>query len=176
MSTSPSCWLALVNERPADCLAAASVRDADGGSEEATACYLAVWRAEDAPVPGALRADPGAFDPEGEEAWVSLILPPAVMRPAFDDLAVQQARRALLAGPPPSAVTTLLADDSHFAGSLTVRRGEDAHALLRDDPFARVLPARVLRCEAGLLADRAAPPGPTIERHGSAVPWPGGRF
>jgi hypothetical protein len=166
-----------MGERPADCLAAAGVWDADGGDEEVAAVgFVAVWECEDAPVAGALRADPGAFAADGDAAYVSLVLPPAGMRPAFDDLAVQQARRALLAGPPPAAITTLLADDSHFAGSLTARRGQDAVALLRDDPFARVLPARLLRCGAGLLADRAPPPGPTIERHGSAVPWPGGRF
>ncbi len=149
----------------------------DGGNEEGVDVgFLAVWESEEPPVKGALRADPGAFDASGSEAWVSLVLPAAAMRPAFDDLAVQQARRALLAGPPPAAITTLLADNSHFAGSLTVRRGEDAASLLRDDPFARVLPARLLHCGAGLLADRAPPPGPTIERHGSAVPWPSGRF
>lgn len=174
---STSCWLALVGERPRECFASAAVRAADLGDEGVEEVgFLAVWRGEDPPVDGALRADPGAFSVEGAEAWVSLLLPVASMRPAFDDLAVQQARRALLAGPPPGAVTTLLADDSHFAGVLTARRGEDAAALLRDDPFARVLPARLLRCGAGLLADRAPPPGPTIERHGSAVPWPGGRF
>ena len=77
---------------------------------------------------------------------------------------------------PADAVTTLLLDASHFAGSLTVRRGPGAAALLRDDPFARNWPAQVLEVGPGLLGVVAPPPGPTIERHGSAVPWPGGRF
>lgn len=173
---SSSCWLALVQERPADCFACAALTSNNGSDEEVDAWFLAVWDSEDAPVDGALRADPGAFAVDGEAAWISLVLPVQDMRPAFDDTTVQQARRVLLAGPPPAVVTTLLADNSHFAGSLTARRGRDALSLLRDDPFARVLPARLLHCAPGLLANRAPPPGPTIERHGSAVPWPGGRF
>jgi hypothetical protein len=125
---------------------------------------------------GDLRADPRIFDAHGEPAWVSVIVVPEALRPPFDDLAVQQARRRVLAGPPPDAVSTLLADDSRFAGALTVRRGDEARALLADDPFARIHPARIVHVEAGIFGTAPAPTGPTIERHGSARPWPWDRF
>jgi hypothetical protein len=126
---------------------------------------------------GDLRADPRIFDPAGEAAWVSLIVVPEPLRPPFDDPVVQQARRAVLAQTPaPDAVSTLLADDSRFAGAVTVRRGPGAHELLRDDPFARVHPARIVEVPAGVFGSAPAPTGPTIERHGSARPWPWDRF
>ena len=88
---------------------------------------------------------------------------------AFDDLAVQHARREVLrSAVPPDAVSTLLVDDSHFAGSITVRRGREVD----DDPFARVEPGRVLRVAAGIVGAFPLPVGPVIERHGSAQPWP----
>jgi hypothetical protein len=37
-------------------------------------------------------------------------------------------------------------------------------------------PARILRVEAGLLSVVTAPVGPTIERYGSAQPWPWDRY
>jgi hypothetical protein len=125
---------------------------------------------------GDLRADPRIFDPDGDAAWVSLIVVPEPLRPPFDDPVVQQARRRVLAGPAPDAVSTLLADDSRFAGAVTVRRGADAQALLHDDPFARVHPARIVRVEPGVFGVAPPPTGPTIERHGSARPWPWDRF
>ena len=103
------------------------------------------------------------------------MLPPEGHRLPFDDLAVQQARRDLLAGEPFDAVTTLLRDDSHYEGSLLVARGLDA-ARLGDDPFARLFPARVLHVGAGVLGRMPWPAGPVIERHGSAQPWPADRF
>jgi hypothetical protein len=84
---------------------------------------------------------------------------------------VQQARRAVLAGPPAEAVSTLLSDASHFEGAITVMHGCPV-----DDPFARVFPARVLRVEAGVVGPVAPPCGPTIERYGSSEPWPWDRF
>jgi hypothetical protein len=125
---------------------------------------------------GDLRADPRIFDPGGEAAWVSLIVVPEPRRPPFDDLAVQQARRRVLAERPPDAVSTLLGDDSRFAGAVTVRRGDDARELLRDDPFARIHPAQIVFVEAGVFGVAPPPSGPTIERHGSARPWPWDRF
>ncbi len=47
---------------------------------------------------------------------------------------------------------------------------------LPDDPFARVFRARIFRVEAGLFGRMRAPCGPTIERYGSAQPWPWDRF
>jgi hypothetical protein len=125
---------------------------------------------------GDLRADPRIFDPAGAPAWVSLIVVPEPLRPPFDDLAVQQARRRVLAEQPPDAVSTLLGDDSRFAGAITVRRGPGARELLADDPFARIHPARIVAVQAGVFGTVPAPSGPTIERHGSARPWPWDRF
>ena len=85
------------------------------------------------------------------------MLPPAGVRLAFDDVAVQHARRELLAGEPFDAVSTLLTDDSHFEGSILVARGADTRRLV-DDPFARVFRARVLDVGAGLLAASPGPP------------------
>jgi hypothetical protein len=125
---------------------------------------------------GGLRADPRIFDTAGEPAWVSLIIVPEALRPPFDDLAVQEARRRVLAGPAPDAVSTLLADDSRFAGAITIRRGASARELLSDDPFARIHPARIVEVGAGIFGTAPPPTGPTIERHGSARPWPWDRF
>jgi hypothetical protein len=47
---------------------------------------------------------------------------------------------------------------------------------LRDDPFARIFPARVLTVGAGLFGAVAPPAGPTIERYGSTEPCPWDRF
>jgi hypothetical protein len=161
-------WLALVDARPADALAAAAAHD-EGG---AFAGYLAAWSS---PRPQALRAWAAIVDPEGEAALVSLVLPPAGVRLAFDDLAVQQARRQVLAGRPADACSTLLVDDSRFAGALTAWRGVPP-AAVPDDPFARIFPARVLHVGSGVIGRSPAPCGPTIERYGSASPWPGDRF
>jgi hypothetical protein len=156
-------WLALVAERPGD---------ADLAAPAGHAGWLAAWRRQGKPVREALQVDERLLDAAGEPAEVSLVLPPRALRPRFDDVAVQQARRAVLAGLPPDGVSTLMADDSHFAGSITVRRGECARRLLRDDPFARVHPNRVLAVGAGIFGRAPSPAGPVIERHGSAHPWP----
>jgi len=166
-----SAWLALVESEPAGATAAARATAADG----APAGWLAGWLREDEPTPGALRADPRVLDPGGAPALVSLVLAPPGVRLLFDDLAVQQARRHVLARPPFDAVTTLLRDASHFAGAITVARGLDERRL-GDAPFARLFPARVLRVEAGVLGRVMPPVGPAIERYGSARPWPSGGF
>jgi hypothetical protein len=97
------------------------------------------------------------------------------VRLAFDDLAVQQARRRVLAEPPQDAVSTLMRDASHFEGAITVARGAGV-SRLADDPFARIFPARILRVGAGVLGAITGPAGPVIERYGSANPWPWDRF
>jgi hypothetical protein len=162
------CWLALVPQRPADADAAAPARDAATG---APAGWLAAWRRRARPDRRALRADARVVDPRGPACAVSLVLAPGGVRVPFDDLAVQQARRRILAGPPPDAVTTLLRDASHFEGSLLVARGPRA-GLLDADPFARLFPARRLEVDGGVLGTMLPPAGPTIERYGSANPWP----
>ncbi|MGI8624563.1 MAG: hypothetical protein ACR2NB_14030, partial [Solirubrobacteraceae bacterium] len=134
---------------------------------------LAVWPGDggDPPAPGALRADARIADPDGASCEVSLVLVPDGVRIPMDDLAVQQARRAILAGRPFDAVSVLLSDASRFEGSLVAARGEQI-GRLADDPFARRLPARRLRVAAGVLGTVPPPAGPTIERYGSANPWP----
>ena len=122
----------------------------------------------------ARRVDARIVDAEGAPARISLVLPPAGVRLAFDDLAIQQARRELLLGEPFDAVTTLLSDDSHFEGSLLVARGQSGRPT--DNPFARVFGARILQVGAGLLGRVPWPAGPVIERYGSAQPWPADRF
>ncbi len=164
------CWLDLLEARPESATLVAAVHDADGHP----AGWLAAWRRRARPTRGARRVDDRIADPDGDPAWISLVRPTAGVRLPFDDLAVQQARRRVLAEPPPDALSTLLSDASHFEGAITVRRGDEL--LLSDDPFARVFPARILRVDAGLLGRVAPPCGPTIERYGSAEPWPWDRY
>lgn len=160
-------WVALVPARPADAWAAAEARE--GG-------WLAAWRQRAKPVREALLAHPAAFDPAGAPAWVSLVLVPEDRDLITDDPAVQRARQLVLADPePPAAVTMLPRGPSLLAGALTARRGADARARLADDPFARLVPARVLELGPGLIGAPAPPVGPVIERYGG-VPWPGERF
>ena len=164
-------WLALVAERPEDASAAAPVQERDGTPSG----FLAIWARRAKPLPAARRIDARLLDREGAEAWISLVRPPPGVRLLFDDLAVQHARRAVLAALPLDAVTTLLSDASHLEGSLTVARGDDV-ARLAHDPFARIFPARLLRVGAGVVGRLPAPAGPVIERYGSAQPWPQDRF
>jgi hypothetical protein len=164
-------WFDHVERRPAGAELSARAFAADG----TPAGWLAAWSRRAKPSRSARRIDARILDPGGAAAWVSLVRPPEGVRWPFDDPAVQQARRGVLAGVPPDAVSTLLSDASHFEGAITVARG-DGVARLGDDPFARVFPARLLRIEAGLFGTVALPCGPTIERYGSAEPWPWDRY
>ena len=165
------CWLDLVDEPEGSPLASARAFASDGSP----AGWLAAWSRGRRPTRSARRADARIVDPEGAAAWISYVRPADGIRLPFDDMAVQQARRAVLAHRPMDGVTTLLTDASHFEGALTVARGPRA-SRLPDDPFARVFAARILRVEAGVLGAMPAPAGPTIERYGSANPWPWDRF
>jgi hypothetical protein len=165
------CWLAPSAEPDPRATASAAAFAPDG----TPAGWLLAWRRRGPPSTAARRVDDRIVDPAGDGAWVSLVLPPDGVRLPFDDLAVQQARRAVLAGEPMDAVTTLLSDASHFEGALTVARGARV-GRLADDPFARVFPQRILRVSPGLLGTVPPPCGPTIERYGSANPWPWDRF
>jgi len=166
------CWLALVDGLAEGAHACARASTVDG-TEAGT---LAAWRQQAKPVRNALRVDERLIDPRGAPAWISLVLAPAGVRLPFDDLAVQQARRNVLSRPPLDAVSTLLRDDSHFEGAISVVRSEDSGRWLRDDPFARIFPAMLLTIDAGILGSVAPPAGPTIERYGSGNPWPWDRF
>jgi hypothetical protein len=165
------CWLALVPDPASGTFAQAQVRDADGRA----AGWLAAWRQRAKPVRSARRVDDRIVDPGGAPALISLVLPPGGTRLAFDDLAVQHARRRVLTELPQDAVSTLMRDASRFEGSITVARGSGV-TRLADDPFARIFPARILRVGPGVLGVTAAPAGPPIERYGSANPWPWDRF
>jgi hypothetical protein len=156
------CWFAALDAPSDDATAQAAI--AGGG-------WLAAWRRHSKPVRHARRIDARIIDPDGQPATVSLVLPPDGVRLPFDDLSVQQARRAVLAGPQVDAVSTLLSDASHFEGAVTVMRSR-----VVDDPFARVFPARLLQVDAGLFGRVPPPCGPTIERYGSAQPWPWDRY
>lgn len=164
-------WLALVSDPPEHATAAAAVTELDG----TPAGHLAIWARRAKPSREARRVDDRLLDASGAAAHVSLVRPPRGVRLLFDDLAVQQARRDVLAARPFDAVTTLLSDASHFEGSLTVARGADV-ARLADDPFARIFPARILLVAAGVVGSIPSPAGPVIERYGSAQPWPSDRF
>lgn len=166
------CWLALI-EGPAEgahaCANASTLDGKDAGT-------LAAWRQKAKPVRNALRVDERLIDPTGAPAWISLVLAPAGVRLPFDDLAVQQARRLVLSRQPLAAVSTLLRDDSHFEGAITIARSPDDERCLREDPFARIFPCTLLAVEAGILGAVPAPTGPTIERYGSGNPWPWDSF
>ncbi|MCA1688951.1 MAG: hypothetical protein LC720_00395 [Actinobacteria bacterium] len=166
-------WLALVAAAPDDAEVFAPAFEPDGE----LAGYLAAWggAGRAAPRAGALRVCRRLVDPAGAPALVSLVLAPPGRRLAFDDTAIAQARRAVLAGRPARAVSTLLSDDSRFEGAITAWSLEPAGAP-RDDPFARIFPARLLRVGPGLIGCPPPPCGPTIERYGSAAPWPWDRF
>jgi hypothetical protein len=166
------CWLALVEGDVAGADAAALASTLDGRP----AGTLAAWRRRAKPVRDALRVDERLIDPDGAPAWISLVLPPLGVRLAFDDLAVQQARRLVLLHPFAGAISTLLRDDSHFEGAVTVARSATEKHRLPEDPFARIFPATVLAVGAGILGSVAPPTGPTIERYGSGNPWPWDRF
>jgi hypothetical protein len=165
------CWLHLVDAPEGEPVACARAFASDGSP----AGWLAAWRRGRRPSRGARRIDARLIDPAGAAAWISYVRPPEGVRLPFDDMAVQQARRAVIAGLPMDGVTTLLTDASHFEGALTVARGAHVDRLV-DDPFARLFPPRILRVEAGVLGTMPAPVGPTIERYGSANPWPWDRF
>jgi len=155
--------------------------DVDGALASASATradsrplgVLAAWPSGRKPVASAVRMDARLVDPAGEPAAVSLVLLPRDRSPLFDDPAVSGALRAVLAGPPPDGVSTLVRDSSHFAGAVTVRRSRPE--ALRDDPFARLAPALLLRVGAGLFGRTPPVPGPVIQRY-SGKPWPAAEF
>ncbi len=165
-------WLARLDTAPEGADAVGELRTPDG----APAGVLAVWVRDERPVPGARRVDERVIDPDGEAGWLSLSILPEGIWPLFDDPGVQHARRRVLAELPADLVSTLLADDSHYTGALTLRRGEDAPRLLRDEPFTQLGGSELLQLGPGLLGRVPAPTGPTIERHGSAQPWPWDHF
>ena len=164
------CWFAVVDpEKASGALASAAASELDGRP----AGVLAAWPAGRKPVPHAVRMDARVVDPDGAAAWVSLVEVAADRAPLFDDPAVSGAMRAVLSGRRLDAVTTLVRDSSRFAGSLSVSRTD--LGVLRDDPFGRIRPARLLRVESGLLGTVPPPPGPVTQRY-AGQPWPAAGF
>jgi hypothetical protein len=163
------CWfdhLAADGPEVEGTLASATARDLDGHP----AGLLAAWPRGRKPTRTATRMDVRIIDPAGPPAWVSLVLVAPEVAPLFDDPAVSQAMRAVLAGPPFAAVSTLVRDAVHFAGAVTVHHGERPDRLA-DDPFARLHPARILRLGPGMFGRVRPPPGPVVQRY-AGKPWP----
>lgn len=151
-------WLALLDTSPAE----VDLRAPAGAG------VLAGWRAaRRRPHPEARRVDPRLLDPGGAAAWVSLLWPDHDMLPLFDDPAVVQARRNALRGIAPRAMSTLVIDSTHFAGSLWV---VDDPGALGDDPFSGLGTPVLLQVGAGLLGSSPRPCGPALERYAGA-PW-----
>lgn len=158
-------WLALLPE-PAGELSAPVTED--GGD----AGFLCGWNPGPRPVPTALRVDERLFTSDGPACRVSLVLLAENARPIADDPAAIEARRGVLRDGR-VAVSLLVDDPVHLAGSLTIARGdrpEELHAL-RDDPFARLGTPRLLDVGPGLLGAVPTTPGPVVERYAGA-PWP----
>jgi hypothetical protein len=169
------CWFALVegafDGRLASSALATAAAISPDGSHIGT---FAAWPPGRKPVPAALRMDERLIDPQAPPAWVSLVTVPRHVAPLFDDVTVSEAMRNVLRGIPPTAVSTLVRDATTIAGAVTIRRTGGAEAL-RDDPFARLHPARVLRAGASMFGALPAPAGPAIQRY-SGKPWPAPGF
>ncbi len=163
------CWFGLVNGNDRSPLASAEAEE-DGHRIG----VLGAWGPEHPPFDGAMKIDAAAIDADGDPAWVSLSVAPAGACVPFDDPAVSEAIRTVLAGPAFDVVSTLLVGDRVFAGALVAVFDDPRR--LADDPFARLFHARVVRVDAGLLGRASPPVGPGIQRYGSTTPWPGGRF
>ncbi len=164
-------WFHLVDDRPGDALAATPAWDRNG----VPAGWLAAWPAGTEPAPGAAKIDARAIDSDGDEAWVSLVLAPPDAGLPFDDPSVSQAIRMSLRMPAVDLRSTLVLGDDRFAGALTGMHDAEP-GLLTYDPFAVLFPARLLRVGPGLLGRMPAPVGPSMQRYGSANPWPWDRF
>jgi hypothetical protein len=165
------CWFALVDGELSEPLAGPVLASAQATSPAGAAQGMFVaWPAGRKPVPDALRMDARLVDPEAPGAWVSLVIAPRSVALLFDDVAVSEAMRKVLRGVSRTAVSTLVRDATTLAGAVTVSRDAGPETL-RDDPFVRLYPGRVLRAGPGLFAECPAPPGPAIQRY-AGKPWP----
>ncbi len=124
------------------------------------------------PGPEWVRVDGRLHDPAGAAATVWLVLLEPGTEPLYDDPAVSQALRSVLAGPAVDAVSTLTRDTVHWSGAVTVvRDGRDPRA----DPFARLGRQRLLHVGPGVLGASPLTIGPVTQRYAGA-PWPVDRF
>ncbi len=167
----PWLWFAFCPDRPADAFVSTAAYRADG----AQLGFLAAWRVGVVRKPvGALGIDARAVDPQGEPAWISLALAPERLRILFDDPAVCQAMRVVLAGSRVDVMTTLVRDPSTIGGALTAIHAPTPE-VLADDPFARIFPRTLLRVDSGFVGTMAAPAGPGVQRYAGS-PWPWDHF
>src|SRR2546428_9180177 len=108
-------WFAFRPERPSDAFATTPALRPDG----AQLGFLAAWKVGAGRKPvGALGIDARAVDVHGQPAWISLALAPERLRVLFDDPAVCQAMRMVLAGSPVDVMTTLVLDPSTIGGGV----------------------------------------------------------
>lgn len=165
-------WLAALDHDPGADVVAILRDDADR-----QVALLCLWRDAERPHESAVQADPRIYDADGRQCWVSLAVVPPAVRPLADDPMVVHARRDVLRDGRPCAVTLLTADLVSVAGSLTVARADRPGqvAALRDDPFRRLWPTRLLQVGAHILGALVRPTGPVVERYASQ-PWPYDRF
>jgi hypothetical protein len=164
-------WFAFRTEPPTDAFAIAPAVGADG----AQMGYLATWFVGVGRKPvGALGIDARAIDPHGEPAWISLAVAPERMRVPFDDPAVCQAMRTVLASSPVDVMSTLVRDPSTIGGAFTASHASTPDGLA-DDPFARIFPRMLLRVDRGFVGTMPAPAGPGVQRYAGA-PWPWDHF
>lgn len=168
-------WIVSAPAPPRAALAYARLTTLDG----TPAGGLAALPSDVGAPAGAGKVDVRAVDPAGPPGVVSLVLaPPGVWLP-FDDVAVSGAIRRALAGSPCDVVSALSQSDDRLVGALTGVHGEDvatARLRLADDPFAVLLPRRVLRIGPGFLGRTPTPVGPSMQRYGAGSPWPWDRF
>lgn len=165
-------WIALLEEAAPGSV---PVRDAGTG---ASAGHLLVVRRQGKPHRHAVRVEPSLLG-DGPELAVSLILAGRDSRPLFDDPAVVQAMRRVLAEPGRAPLFSTLVDGStRWAGAVSgvppaVPQARPAWWM--EDPFARLAPQLRLLVPSGVFLPTALPAGPCHQRHAGA-PWPWGRF
>jgi len=165
--TRPWYWFAFRTDSATDAFATAPAYGADG----TPLGFVAAWRVGAGRKPaGALGIDARAIDPEGEPAWISLALAQTGTRVFFDDPAVCQAMRVVLAGRPTDVMSTLVLDPSTIGGAFTATHRSTSDDLA-DDPFARIFPRTLLRVDRGFVGLMPAPAGPGVQRY-SGTPWP----
>jgi hypothetical protein len=164
-------WFAFRPERPSDAFAATPAFREDG----AQLGFLATWKVGAGRKPvGVLGIDARAIDARGGPAWISLALAPERMHVLFDDPAVCQAMRAILAGSPADVMSTLVRDPSTIGGAFTATHAAPPDGLA-GDPFARIFRRTLLRVDGGFVGTMPAPTGPGIQRYAGA-PWPWDHF
>ena len=167
----PWLWFAFRPNRPSD----AFVTTPAFGDDGAQLGFLAAWRVgAGRKPPGVLGIDARAIDPHGEPAWISLALAPEPLRVLFDDAAVCQAMRVVLAGSPVAVMSTLVRDPSTIGGAFTATHAPTPE-VVADDPFARIFPRTLLRVDGGFVGTMSAPAGPGVQRYAGA-PWPWDHF